>query len=88
MKKTPFSLFNPDNVQALADKASQLLPNDEARDEMHRSRQLLVQNALSRLELVTREEFDAQTAVLQKTRSKVDALEQQLAELEKQLALK
>ena len=88
MKKTPFSFFKPDKVQALADKASHLLPNDEARDEMHRSAQLLVQNALSRLELVTREEFDAQTAVLQKTRSKIDALEQQLAALEKQLSSK
>jgi BMFP domain-containing protein YqiC len=37
---------------------------------------------MSRLELVTREEFDAQQAVLEKTREKVEALEQRVAELE------
>lgn len=35
---------------------------------------------------VTREEFDAQQAVLQRTRAKVDALEQQIAALEAQFA--
>ena len=39
---------------------------------------------LSRLELVTREEFDAQQAVLMKTREKVEALEKRVADLEKQ----
>ena len=39
-------------------------------------------SVLSRLELVTREEFDAQQAVLMKTREKVEALEKRVAELE------
>jgi BMFP domain-containing protein YqiC len=34
------------------------------------------------MNLVSREEFDAQAAVLQRTRLKVEALEQQLQELE------
>ena len=42
-------------------------------------------SVLSRLELVTREEFDAQQAVLLKTREKVDALEKRVAELENSL---
>ncbi|WP_439509245.1 accessory factor UbiK family protein [Marinimicrobium koreense] len=41
-----------------------------------------VQSALGKMDLVTREEFDAQTAVLQRTRERLEQLEQQLAELE------
>ena len=39
--------------------------------------------ALGRLDLVTREEFDAQIAVLQRTRAKLEALERQVAALER-----
>jgi BMFP domain-containing protein YqiC len=42
----------------------------------------ILQSTFSRLELVTREEFDAQTEVLQRTRAMVEQLEQRLAELE------
>ncbi|MGH8258404.1 MAG: accessory factor UbiK family protein [Steroidobacteraceae bacterium] len=38
---------------------------------------------LGRLDLVTREEFDTQTKVLERTRAKADALEARLAELER-----
>jgi BMFP domain-containing protein YqiC len=44
-----------------------------------------LQAGLSRLELVTREEFDVQAKVLSRTRAKLDALEQQVARLEAQL---
>ena len=37
---------------------------------------------LAKLDLVTREEFDVQTAVLKRTRAKLTALEKRLAELE------
>ena len=86
--KSPLSFINAENLQSFAEKTSQLLPNESAREELQRTIQQLVQNALSRLDLVTREEFDAQSAVLQKTRSKVDAQELQLAELEKRIAEK
>jgi len=41
-----------------------------------------LQAALSKLNLVSREEFDAQSAVLQRTREKLEALEKQVAMLE------
>jgi BMFP domain-containing protein YqiC len=41
---------------------------------------------MSKLELVTREEFDAQQAVLMRTREKVEALEKRVAELEQKLS--
>ena len=40
---------------------------------------------LSRLDLVTREEFDVQSAVLARTRAKLERLEAQVAELEQAL---
>jgi len=42
----------------------------------------LVESTLSKLDLVTREEFDLQTEVLARTRQKLEALERQLNELE------
>ena len=45
----------------------------------------IIEAGLRKLNLVTREEFDAQQAVLKRTRQKVDELEVQLAALEKSL---
>lgn len=53
-----------------------------ARDDFETQVRTSVMAVMSRLELVTREEFDAQQAVLEKTREKVEALEQRVAELE------
>jgi BMFP domain-containing protein YqiC len=46
----------------------------------------LLQSALSKLDLVSREEFEVQKAVLAKTRSKLEDLEKRVAELEKHIA--
>ena len=43
----------------------------------------MVTGALGRLDLVTREEFDIQAAVLLRTREKLEALEARVAELER-----
>jgi BMFP domain-containing protein YqiC len=43
----------------------------------------LLQNALGKLDLVTREEFDVQRKVLERTRDKLNQLEQELRELGK-----
>ena len=56
-----------------------------AREDCETQARATVMAVLSRLELVTREEFDAQQAVLLKTREKVDALEKRVAELENSL---
>ena len=72
MPKSPFNLFKPEMITELAEQASKLLPGEKSREDIQRSMQLVMQNALSKLDIVSREEFDAQTAVLQKTRAKVD----------------
>ncbi|MDZ7923768.1 MAG: accessory factor UbiK family protein [Marinagarivorans sp.] len=48
--------------------------------------QALLQSALRKCQLVTREEFDAQSLVLARTRTKVEALEQQMLSVDKQLS--
>jgi ubiquinone biosynthesis accessory factor UbiK len=50
--------------------------------DMQRNLKALLTQQFARLDLVTREEFEAQRAVLAKTRAKADALEARLAELE------
>ena len=53
--------------------------------EMDKSVRSLLQSAIARLELVSREEFDAQAEILKRTRSKVVALEAELEELTREL---
>ena len=50
--------------------------------DLERNLRVLLQSTFSRLDLVTREEFDAQRAVLARTRELVGALETRVAELE------
>ncbi len=42
-------------------------------------------SVLNKMDLVTREEFDIQTAVLQRTREKLEALEKQIQEIENKI---
>ena len=51
--------------------------------EMERTVKDGMQLELERMDLVTRNDFDIQTGVLAKTRAKLDALEQRVAELER-----
>lgn len=51
-------------------------------NELQSKMKAAAQAAFERLELVSRDEFDAQRAVLTRTREKLEKLEQQLAELE------
>ncbi len=53
-------------------------------DDLRKNIRAAVEASLRELNLVTREEFDVQTKVLARTRQKLEALEKQLAELEKQ----
>ncbi len=71
----------------LAGKISALVPSGMKgiQDDMEKNIRGVVQSALARMELVTREEFDVQSEVLSRTRAKLDVLEKQVAELEKTL---
>ena len=51
--------------------------------DLERNFKTLLHRGLERMELVTREEFDVQRAVLERTREKLEKMEARLAELEK-----
>ena len=55
--------------------------NDPLLGQIDRNAKSLLQSALGKLDVVSREEFDAQTAVLQRTRQRLEALEQQIEAL-------
>jgi len=54
--------------------------------DLERNFKTLLQSGLERMELVTREEFDLQRAVLDRTRAKLEQMESRLGELEKALS--
>jgi len=78
----PMIDFN--HLDDLARRLSDLVPPGlrESRDELQSSFKSVLQAGLSRLDLVTREEFDVQRAVLLRTREKLEALEKAVATLE------
>ncbi|MYM37601.1 accessory factor UbiK family protein [Duganella sp. FT50W] len=65
----------------LQSKISQAIENSPAKDIEKNVKSMMTQG-FSKLDLVTREEFDIQTQVLAKTRAKLEALETRLAALE------
>ena len=75
--------FKFEFVNEFIAQASRLMPGAETRDELQKSLNVIAQSTLNKLDLVTREEFDAQLANFHSTRVKVDELEAQIKELNK-----
>jgi len=75
-------MVNPGMFDELSARIKDLIANSPARDVEKNVRAMLA-STFSRLDLVTREEFDVQSAVLARTREKLAELETKLAELEK-----
>ncbi len=82
-------MIDLNHIDDLARRLSGLVPpglrgesSQELRDELQENFKSVLQSGLSRLDLVTREEFEVQRAVLLRTREKLEALERQVAELE------
>lgn len=68
-------------------KISEILEHGPAKD-VEKNIKVLLSGIFSRLDLVTREEFEVQEAVLQRTREKLNTLEHKLSELEAQIESK
>ena len=64
---------------------NELVNSSGIKGEVDKSVRTLAQSALARLDVVSREEFDAQTEILKRTRARVVALEAELAELTSEL---
>jgi BMFP domain-containing protein YqiC len=73
--------MNPLNIlQDMQQKIESMLQNSPAKDVQSYLKSLM-NNTFSKLDLVTREEFEIQKQVLQHTRAKLDLIEKQLDEL-------
>ena len=77
-------MIDPKNVEQVLNDLRQAIPGGFAKGVEKNLRAALVAG-LAKLNLVTREELEIQTAVLTRTREKIEALEKLVAELEKTL---
>jgi len=73
--------MNAKLIDEMSARLQALLQQTPAAD-VQKNLKAMVSSAFSRMDLVTREEFDIQTEVLKRTREKLGALETRLAELE------
>ncbi|WP_205342595.1 accessory factor UbiK family protein [Denitrificimonas caeni] len=78
----PKALFD-----SISTHAARLLGSENPlpRAEVEAQLKALLQSAFSKLDLVSREEFDSQMVVLARTRARLEALESTVAALEEQL---
>ena len=81
------AMIDLEKLDDLARRLSSLVPPSlrEGREELQENFKSVLQTGLSKLDLVTREEFEVQRAVLLRTREKLDELERTVADLEAQL---
>jgi BMFP domain-containing protein YqiC len=78
------AVMNDNSIESLAKKLADSLPGGlrTMREDLEQNFRSILRGGLEKLDLVTREEFEVQEAVLARTREKLEALEKQVAELE------
>ena len=76
-------MIDLNHIDDLARRLSNLVPPSlkESQEELQQTFKSALQSGLGKLDLVTREEFDVQRAVLLRTREKLEALERDLTAL-------
>ena len=72
------------NIDELARRIAGLMPESATRfqEEIEKNLKAGLKGVLQKMDLVTREEYDVQTAILERSREKLAQLEQRVAELE------
>ena len=81
-------MLDPKHLDDLTQRLSSVIPKGvkNVQADIEKNIRSVLQNAFAKMDLVTREEFDVQSAVLTRTRAKLEALEKQVTELEKRFA--
>lgn len=81
-------MIDPKLLDDLARRIADGVPSSIAmlQDDLRRNLRGGLEAALARMDLITREEFDVQAAVLARTREKLERLERRVAELESRSA--
>ena len=72
-------------IEEFLQQAKQFLPSDSLGQDIEKNLRALASSTFSKMDLVSKEEFEAQTAVLMRTREKLEQLEQQLEQLNQQI---
>ncbi len=77
-------MFDPKFFDEFAKKFTEGLPPGikDLQQDLEKNVKAVIQSTISKLEIVTREEFDVQTQVLTRTREQLDQLEKRLNILE------
>jgi ubiquinone biosynthesis accessory factor UbiK len=77
--------FDPKSLDELARKLAEAVPPGLAAlsHDLEQNFKAVLQGGLAKLDLVTRQEFDIQTAVLRRSRERLEELEKRIATLEK-----
>jgi BMFP domain-containing protein YqiC len=77
-------MFNSSKIEELSNKIKEMTSSSPLAD-MDKNIHALIKGVLTKMELVTREEFDVQAEVLRNTREQLAALEAKLELLEQKL---
>jgi BMFP domain-containing protein YqiC len=80
------AMFDPKQLDEITRRVADALPPgfSDIQHDVKKNLRAAMQATFAKLDLVTREEFEVQSAVLQRTREKLEALEASIADLEKQ----
>ena len=81
-------MIDNQTINQLSDKISELLPPglQQVKADFDARVKLLLQQQLANLEMVSREEFEIQQRILERTREKLESIEAKLKQLEATLA--
>ena len=77
-------MLDKNQIQNLSNKIKKLI-KDSPINDIEDNINALLKSTFTKMDLVTREEFDVQTGVLKKTREKLEKLEEQLSKIEKNI---
>ncbi|MFK8048650.1 MAG: accessory factor UbiK family protein [Halioglobus sp.] len=73
--------LKPPPISEVLQQVNELVGNSGIKSEVDKNVRALMQSGLSKLDVVSREEFDAQTEILKRARTQISSLEAQLEEL-------
>lgn len=78
-------MLKPEIVEDIANKINDLIPDSlkQAQKDIGKNIRAVLQSGLGKLDVVTRDEFDAQVALLEKAQKQLNELEKIVSELEK-----
>ena len=74
-------MLNNEKLSEISNKIRELV-KDSPLPDIEKNIDALLKSMFTKMELVTREEFDVQTEVLKRTRQKLEELEKKLSEIE------